>query len=402
MHFRLLLHTCLLILMTSWVTGSMSQNPITNVNSSIRIIGGEAFYLHQVLEGQEVEDIAAAYYTQVSDILRANPQIRTGLVPGMELKIPCSDASVEFMSSGASPAPMPQTEQSSLAEAMNILALESPPAQPQPEPRPDSLPELEELSKAVNESIENLNKIRESLEQIPVPAGEDTAAQTQVAAPEAERVDTLLEQPAPPMIPTPAEVQEIPAPATATESHRTSGSVSGLLDQYQLRFFEEHPADSVFYMSEYFFVTVDARGRILSVQDERTVTNKNTRWLDPAELNGLMLDNSGATRQGEKLALGLEVRLKRHDYEVRIKRKKVRLYRYPMYVEYFPKDHPHGIAILKAAEEAGRRGKQQVTVYDGLKEIGLYRPFEYNPFGVKENTLVSQPLLRIEGIGGVK
>jgi len=354
----------------------LAQAPVINVNSSIKVIKGEAYYIHTVLEGQQVEDIAAAYYTQVSEILRANPEIRTGLVTGMKLKIPYSDASLEAMGKAAASAPAPAPKAAApVEEPAKPVKKESPPAETKAEPAT-----LEALSKNVNESLENLEKIRESLEQLPEPEPEKVAP----AEPQ-KQVEILTRQLA-------AEPLESPRPA------RSSGSVSGLLDQYELRFFAGHPDDSIFYLKEYFFADIDAQGRIVTVEDQRTVTNKNTLFIGLAELSGLTLDNYRPAGPQEKVALGAETEVRRYPYRVKIKRKKVRVYRSPMFVEYLPKDHPHAVAILKAAQEAGVRGKADLIVYAGVKKINLYQPFEYNPFGTVRQTLVEQPILRVTGL----
>lgn len=421
---------CLLLLLLTWPAFVRAQQ-ITNVNATISIINGEPFYIHQVLEGQTIEAIAAAYYVEEKAIGQANTGIIAGIKPGIELKIPYTDASSEALSRQSSqvrpsqekiikrtesqepkpvvtkPAPKP-TQVTPLQEAVTLLDEEKPAPEPleevvvqeelpeeaaepeaaamepvaepefveaqasepkEPEPtvtdpdtaeQPELIMDLDQLSREISESLQSLQEIKKVLE---TPEGEEAGSV------EPEPVDMA-----------------------------TARFVNPFLDSYMHQFFDTAKVDSIFHLREYFFATVDRYGRITALEDERTVTNENTSYLNMDAMEGLVLDayEIPEDNASEQVALGIEIDVQRYTYKLKVKRKKVRVYESALYVQYLPKDHPHTHAILEKAREMGERGKCQVVLLDGVKRVSTFKRFEYNPFGERAHTLIAHPVMRIE------
>lgn len=223
---------------------------------------------------------------------------------------------------------------------------------------PELIMDLNQLSEDVQESLESLKKIREVLES-----------------------------------PADQAVQDEPEPVDP----KTARFMSDFLDEQFTQFFDSNATDSMFHLREYFFANIDQYGRIGGLKDERTETNKNTRMLNMSELNGVVLDVYEVPNgEDDRVALGIEVDVMRYEYDLKVKRKKVRLYESTMYVEHLAADHPHTRLILDKASEMGERGRCKVVLLDGKKSVSMHRPFEYNPFGNKAKSLLERPVLRIE------
>ena len=73
-------------------------------------MGGEAFYIHTVLEGQTLDQIATAYFTQTAEIIKYNKKQSDPLLVGVKLKIPYSDESLESMSKMDTPTRKPASK----------------------------------------------------------------------------------------------------------------------------------------------------------------------------------------------------------------------------------------------------------------------------------------------------
>jgi glycine cleavage system protein P-like pyridoxal-binding family len=76
--------------------GAFAQE-IDNINPLIKIIAGEAFYVHEVKQGQDLDEIARAYAARVSDIEAENPSLTYPLIVGINIRIPYTDESAARM-----------------------------------------------------------------------------------------------------------------------------------------------------------------------------------------------------------------------------------------------------------------------------------------------------------------
>jgi len=390
--------------------------------------------VHTVLEGQSLAQIAEAYFTDQSAIEKENAGQSDPLVVGIKLRIPYSDESLEAMSKRAKyvtpkvnpvyvkegdstqkrttpipyskpvptekkkeqPTPieevidlMKEPEQVAVVEKKSepLMKEEEPealPSLPEPEPEPEpevvsvtkpeektdslagdsekALADLEELSRNINQSLENLAKIKESLE----PAKIDP------------KTGELLE-----VKPEP-ELEELPG---------TTLNMSQILNQQATNFFDT-ATNNHFLLKEFFIAEVNGHGQITRLKDERTVTNQNSNYLNIADLRGVRIESLSSGMQ--KLSLGLITDIQQYKYKVKVKKNKVRLYQTQGFVEHFPKDHQHAQLILDAANNAGVKGKGSVVIMEGYKEVASYKPFEYNPFGTKDKTIMKEGISRIE------
>jgi len=130
------------------IVGSGAHAQVSNVNASIKIVGGEAFYIHTVLEGQTLDQIATAYFTQTAEIIKYNKKQSDPLLVGVKLKIPYSDESLESMSKMDTPTRKPASK------PVVVRAESSPPVEkvekekvakdPQPTPIQEALSLIQE------------------------------------------------------------------------------------------------------------------------------------------------------------------------------------------------------------------------------------------------------------------
>ncbi|MBU0489019.1 MAG: LysM peptidoglycan-binding domain-containing protein [Bacteroidetes bacterium] len=71
------------------ITGVVeAQTTITNKTDTISVIGHKGYYLHTVLQGQNLFRIALTYEVKVEQIEEENPELSAGLKPGMVLRVP--------------------------------------------------------------------------------------------------------------------------------------------------------------------------------------------------------------------------------------------------------------------------------------------------------------------------
>lgn len=433
----------LFFITTFFITTAYSQ--VDNVNPNIKMVNGEPHYKHKVKSGQTIEQIAKAYFTEPKIIGQANPQALQGLKPGMTLVIPCSFESYGAMSEieydeeqdedtqpiieSKEPEPIAQVstpppakkkkQMTPLEEAVGLLDEKEGKIEPQPQPQPQLQPQsqlqsqggmeeeeesqeqiqaqtqtveepvvkveelneeeakqlednresLESLSKNIHESLQTLSKIRD-----------------QLTNPDSSREEVVPK--------TEPKVQAAPENLKPFQQSEVA-----YLEHYMNEQFANAEADSVIELREFFFVKVAPNGMAESLEDERTQTNKNTFDLDVNELRDIRYESIlKNAKSDQKVAVGLELAAKRHQYKLKIKRKRIRIYRSALFVEHMKKDHPHFEIIRKAADEQGLRGKCEVIVYDGKIEINRYERFEYNPFAKKVGTLDQKDFRYVESI----
>ncbi|GAB5539779.1 MAG: hypothetical protein Salg2KO_18820 [Salibacteraceae bacterium] len=365
---------------------SASWAQVSNVNAAIKIIAGEPYYIHTVLEGQTLDQIASAYFTETSAIKKVNQDLSDTPVVGIKLKIPYSDASLEAMSkkevrtyrpgtepkeirAESPPPPKPaerkvQPQPTPMDEAVALIETKDPVAETPPEPtetleaepltpqEQKAVKEFEALSENINESLESLSKIRAALGEEPTPA------------PEA-------------------------SPAMPEKIVYSSELLLGAMNNY----FDSTSANQ-YRLSEYFIVSFNEDQRLFNVRDERTVTNENTHFFSVQDLHGLRIDS--LNEAPKKASIGFISDVTRYPYKVKVKRKKVRVYNTKGYVEHFSKDNSHAQIILDKARQDGIRGKGEVVILEGYHQVAQFKKFEYNPFGVKDTVYYDLPVLSIE------
>lgn len=437
----------LLILLVLFSRVLLAQ--VQNVNPKVNIIGGETYYVHTVLAGQEIEAIAKAYFTDAKSISGANPQVIQGLKPGMELRIPCSLESFDAMSTlkvkeqktnvqvaesrAPEPKPAPQANRNKKKQVTPIQEALSLIEEPKPEPKPVEKPVVVEQQKPAPEP-----------EQMPVSIPEPEAAPAPVAALVEEPVEELVEvavqqpepvKPAESKEPEPAQEpnsipkngeeglenlsqsiseslaalkkirEQLEAPAKEPEVIASDVPVSSrinemyFLEEVMAEQFAPDSSDTALHLKEYFFVSVDQQGVPRTIEDERTNTNENTQLIALDRLKDIRfaaMQEKGLV--GDKEAIGLNLDATKYVYDLKVKKKRIRYYRTSFFVEHMKKDHPHFDLIRKAADSEGKRGKCHVVIYDGSMSETLHKRVEYNPFAEQVQVLQEKRFIEIERI----
>jgi hypothetical protein len=391
------------------LVSSVCWAQVSNVNSKIKVINGEAFYVHSVLGGQTLETIANAYFTEVSLIEKHNPGLLEPLSSGAQLKVPYSDESLEAMSKRAKyvvpkkaptyikkdiskaerdkdsnqldkpfvmPIPRPRERPTPMEEAADLLTLpddnfdklveknigqEDEINEPEPATQDDSekaLADLETLSQSINESLESLAQIQEALQSTNVDP--ETG---ELIVPKGEKLP-----------------ENIILASTFLENQITN-------------YFDTTAANE-FSLKEYFIVDINSDARIRKVKDERTVTNENSYFLTPYDLRGLRVDSLEKSRQ--ILSIGFISEIGRYKYKVDIKKNTVKLEQTEGFRSQFLESNNHEEMILEAANNAGLKGSGEFIIMDGYREVASFRAFEYNPFGTKDRVIMHQKVVRIE------
>lgn len=407
--------------------GSFAQS-ISNVNPTINLLDGGAFYIHEVLDGQEIEAISAAYYCEISEIVKSNPEIKLGLKAGMKLKIPYSDESLEAMSKStvttsvlsdvspkameAKPARTPATpilpqkkqtippkSQTPMQEAVALLdglgepapeAPKAPVAKPEP-PKEEAI----EVEKPV------------AVEQKPEPKPEPVPALKVETSTPLAKVDEVEEEQPEDLVDLSKSIRESlstlekmkkalagePIEEEVVTPRNLDGDEEFALSFLQDRLDERLAQDSSikqFYLKEYFMARVDPAGQIISLRDERTITNKNTQDLVIEDVAGLYLKSyPQLSNKTAETAIGLNANVQVFHYKLKVKKKKIRVYKEQMYVEHLPKEHPHYAMIMTEAKIRDQFGKCEVLLVDGTLSTARYQQFEYNPFA-ELNTLIDE------------
>lgn len=412
--------------------GTFAQS-ITNVNPTINLLNGGAYYLHEVLDGQEIEAISAAYYCDISEIVKANPDIKLGLRTGMKLKIPYSDESLEPMSKSsvttsvlsdvspkameAKPAKTPATpilpqkkqtiipkSQTPMQEAVALLdgfdepateAPKTPVAKPEP-PKEEALEVKKPVVVEEEPIVEEEKPV--AVEQKPEPKPEPIPA-PKVDEVEEEQPEDLvdLSKSIRESLSTLEKMKKALAGEPIEEEVVTPRNLDGdeefALSFLQDRLDERLAQDSSiqeFYLKEYFMARIDPSGQIISLRDERTVTNKNTQDLVIEDVAGLYLKSyPKLTDKTGESAIGLNANVQVFHYKLKVKKNKIRVYKAQMYVEHLPKDHPHYAMIMTEAKMRDQFGKCEVTIVDGTLSTARYQQFEYNPFA-ELNTIIDE------------
>lgn len=409
-----------LVLATSLLIAGLAQAQVSNVNASINIIQGEPYYIHTVLQGQQMWQIARAYFTKVAVIRENNPGQRDPLVEGTKLKIPYSDESLEAMGRASS------------AEPVMVRTESAPPNTPIEEPRatpvkqPDPIEEAAALLDNSHEEVEATAieptkpaAVTESVvpDETAKPLS-DSVMTTEYTAPTEEREASQMEV---------EDKTEVPADSASAIydlnelSHSINKSLENLAKiQAALEGEEETEVDesvveakdknllswavtqaenrmvqdssAVIEIHEQFFVrSVD--GIIYSADADRTQTNRSTSYIDSEALTGFRLDQAS----GKRRSIQIHVELVADTFELKLKRDKIRWYQTPAYVEHLGQDHPFYDHLLE--ELATHRGERiKVVVLHGHAEAIEMEPFEYNPFGRPKQSINRTEVIRIQKI----
>lgn len=179
-----------------------------------------------------------------------------------------------------------------------------------------------------------------------------------------------------------------------------TAAVHDLLTKKYKEYYADTSSDDEFNLREYFFFYLDEKGRTLALQDERTEVNDNSNYFTDPELRELQKLDLGIQYEGNpyvsRAALGFEAVTERTVYNARIDKKRIRLFRTPLYVEYLDEEHPHFDLIMKEAQLVGRKGRCEIVVVSGTLSLSQKATKEYNPFAVHHSYLYERPFHSIQ------
>lgn len=418
---------------------SVFSQTISNVNPTINLLDGGAYYIHEVLEGQEIEAIAAAYFAEIPEIIKANPEIRTGLKVGMKLKIPFTDESLAMMSQKEiSTSILTEVQPKKIEQKPNRVP--ATPVLPQKQtPKPANQSPMQEavslLDEAMNKPAETTEieskteVIQPPMEEFPVETVEENVkeelqvSEDKIVVPETVTKDEILEEESPKA----EEPKTLSQPELSDLSERIKESLSTLemmkkalevgptgvpvveladdADHYfAMDFLEDHlkerfDSDSSmleFYIKEYFTARIDPNGVIVSLRDERTETNANTQDLNIEEVADLTLYSyPNVQNKLAETALGLNADVKVYQYQLKIKKNGIKVYKESVNAEDLKKDHIHYEMIMEEAAKQGKLGKCEVIIWDGFIYTARYKRVEYNPFAEMTDVIDERRIQRI-------
>lgn len=354
------------------LSSNLFSQQISNLNPIISILEGEPFYLHEIIEGQELSQIAVAYGVEVSQILKANSSLEKGFEIGERIKIPYSDRSLEaFAAQGAM-----RLEDTHVAVPTIIFDeafIKSDRSNAQP-----SKDSIKAIPTPLQEAV-NLFEQNQS-----VASDNQTAPNGQLASSDllelSNRIKeslTTLELMKKALDAGPTEV-----PAIQFSQNEEHDFVIDFLEQFFIQRFRSDSSINEFYLKEFFSANINPNGVIVSLKDERTETNANTRKLNVEEIAGLTLNSYPNLEQKSAITpIGLIAEIDVHHYRLKVKRKNIMVYRGAFYADHLQKDHKHYEMIMNRANELERRGKCTAIIWDGFIYTARYTRMEYNPFG---------------------
>jgi len=183
---------------------------------------------------------------------------------------------------------------------------------------------------------------------------------------------------------------------------------SGFCQNKITEYFSDSGATEKFQLKEYFYFTLNENGEITEIADERTEMNENTSVLsenDLGELKQLKFypAQKGGSPTEVKIPSGIVVDVNKTDYRVKISKKKIRVYRIPLFVEHLSKKHAHHSLIMEEfSKEVREYGHYNITILDGTLAMNEYLVKEYNPFAEKHATFFQQPVLSVVKFEKVK
>lgn len=399
-----------LVLFALLVPTVLFSQEIKNINPVIKIVAGEPFYVHEVLKGQKLDDIARAYASNVVAIQKENPSLTDPLILGINIRIPYTDASAARMVEVAEEMELVETSEARLArenkrqakakeEARNLIesklakrpeavAQDAPVkettegvvaevvAEEEPEGEPEGEPEitteelalLKELTDSVSESLEELEVVKEEIE--------DTPYLDKDGLPKREPL--RLKEP----------TEKVEAKGTSLVDLITEVT-QGFQDGDSLSYLNN------LFMREYFLVRVNPKGIITNVRDERTLTNANTRVLQAEDLKGRYLVDNSDQFALQIVPVGLNVHLERHRYPVKVKNGKLKPLKPGITEDALSEEGNHFAFISASPVIDGLKGKFVIELVEGDHYLSIHDQFEYNPFGVTLQEVAKGDILTI-------
>ena len=358
---RQLLLCCLLI---AAYHSSLAQG-ISNLNPKVRILGGEVFYIHNVLEGQTLEAIADAYVSTPKAILRNNPGVAE-ITSGMKLRVPYTDASAAVMSKYdlklddalsqevyAEEPTLPEPEKQAVQPMEEAAALiEVQEEEPLDEEEQEALANINALSTELRSSLSSLKSAGEKVKAKPV--------MDKDGLPKRERSKDL---------PDNTSIE----PKGMMLAEYLEAQVQPMIDG-------RHPGGADFLLKEYFLVRINTDGVITNVRDERTEMNGNTFVLKPDSLKGFQLIDDPAELDNQFQSIGLVAEVWRDTFPVKFKNNRTKFM-----LDGVSEDD--GKLIAAYQQEKQLWGKYDVVIAEAKYYLATYEQVEFNPFGEIRNKI---------------
>ena len=368
---------CLFIFLVSVAFSAYAEaQEINNINPVIKIVVGEPFYIHEVLEGQTLEAIASAYNANIESIKKENPALTDPLITRINIRIPYTDESAAKMMEVAADMGLAETigtktkrsekrSKAPLEEAVDLLEKEE---EPKPKTNPDlneeQLALLSELSKTLEEGLNDLEVLHEEIDEKPV-LDKDGFQKDELRIADSKEAFEIKNEP-----------------------------ISGVIDDRLALFKKEE--DKSLKLKEYFLLRINPDGVVTNVRDERSETNQNTNLLDMNELKGRFIADSSESFKGMIIPIGINAEVNRVTFEVKVKKGKVKIIdkTFPSDFEASRTEYIELIMSSKPVETL--RGKFKVIILDGETFISIHDKFECNPFGIISATMDDRKLLELE------
>lgn len=366
---RLLL---ILFVLAAISTVSKSQE-ITNINPVIKIVVGEPFYMHEVLEGQTIEAIAQAYNADLQAIKKENPALTDPLITRINIRIPYTDESVAKMMEVAKELGLEETinaktqrkpdkDDRALKEAAELIQTEEEKPKKQPDIDYEQKALLAELSKTLAEGLKDLEVLHEEIEEKPVLDKDGF------------------------------QKDEIRIAEGAVEPKNEP--VSRVIDD-RLMLFKKEEAQTLF-LREYFLLRVNPDGVVTNVRDERSETNQNTHFLDLNELKGRFIADSAEQLKGMIIPIGINAEVHRVTFHAKVNKGKVNIIEKSFPAQFNDARNTYIELIRSSKPEETLRGKYKVVILEGESFISIHDKFEYNPFGIISSTMDDRKILELE------
>jgi len=368
---------CLFILIVSVAFSTYTgAQEINNVNPVIKIVVGEPFYIHEVLEGQTLEAIASAYNANIEAIKKENPTLTDPLITRINIRIPYTDESAAKMMEVAAEMGLAETigtktkrsnkrKKAPMEEALELLEKEE---ELKPKVNPDlneeQLAILSERSKTLEERLNDLEVLHEEIDEKPV-LDEDGFQKDEL------RIADSKEG---------VEIKNEPISAVIYD---------------RLALFKKE-GDQSLLLKEYFLLRINPDGVVTNVRDERSETNQNTNLLDMNELKGRFIADSSEPFKGMIIPIGINATVNRIRFEVKVKKGKVKIINKTFPSEFESSRAVYIELIINSKPVETLRAKFKVTILDGETFISIHDKFEYNPFGIISATMGDKKLLELE------
>ena len=368
---------CFFIFLASFAFSAYANaQEINNINPVIKIIVGEPFYIHKVLEGQTLEAIASVYNANIEAIKKENPSLTGPLITRINIRIPYTDESAAKMMEVAAEMGLAETvgtknkrnDNKGKAPIEEALELMEEKDEPQPkanhELNKEQLALLSELSKTLEEGLNDLEVLHEEIDEKPV-LDKDGFQKEELRIADSKE---------------PFEIKNTP--------------ISGVIDDRLELFMRE--SDQSLLLKEYFLLRINPDGVVTNIRDERSETNQNTHLLDMNELKGRFIADSSESFKGMIIPIGINAEVNRVKFSVKVKKGKVKIIDNTFPSEFEPSRADYIALIINTKPVETLRGKFKVTILDGETFISIHDKFEYNPFGIISTTMDDKKLLELE------